>query len=554
MATREAGVRLDRRRRADLKRTTGIAVLLSVAVAWFYVQVVGTGGWLTAHNAIYHYSGLRLLDGVPPYVSMFDMKTPLATFVSAGAIALGRLLGLSGLEATRVVFAVLAASGSVPIYLAARQLFDSDLAGLFGVLSLMTVTPWLWDISAGPRPKVLAGALVAWAVWSTIDRRWFIGALLFGFAGLCWQPAILGIGGLLAGAISDRENRWWNLGEVAAGAVTPFLAASVYFLAADAFSVFLDGALRVHLNYVSSRAVMNPLAGLTLLTVYLQDTRLWVGVVAGLMVFNAAAMFAGTLDKWRPSRIAVVTACGLYLVWSLVDIQSPADMYVLLPFAAVGLGGLTAILVTYCEEQWSVASRVAVPVIAALFMLSAGVSGFRVNIQTGQDTPTSLESQKGTVAEILAITGGDPATVIGATEILSLTGWSSPTRHVVINSGVDRYIDDHHRGGFRAWMADVLCGDRRYLVLGRTVGDLMDRFRSEVAEHYRLRREFSDWQLFYPAWIQTFRLSRHDLAVWVRETSASECRAELAAGPGEADKESTSLTSGPARGLVPRTR
>jgi len=89
---------------SQLRQSLLIGLLLTAnSVVVFYQY--GLNGALNPDCAIYMYSGQQMVQGVPPYLSIFDVKGPGApVFMGIVAIMADRI-GVDELYLTRLVFA-----------------------------------------------------------------------------------------------------------------------------------------------------------------------------------------------------------------------------------------------------------------------------------------------------------------------------------------------------------------------------------------------------------------------------------------------------------------
>ncbi|MBV9454611.1 MAG: hypothetical protein JOZ19_10895, partial [Rubrobacter sp.] len=67
--------------------------LLVLALAVFVYGMYGFDGVLLRDYSIYLYSGQRMAEGIPPYLSIFDHKGPLSPMIAGLGVMLSKLLG-----------------------------------------------------------------------------------------------------------------------------------------------------------------------------------------------------------------------------------------------------------------------------------------------------------------------------------------------------------------------------------------------------------------------------------------------------------------------------
>src|SRR5215471_18734382 len=103
------------------KREFLICAALFFVSCGVYLQY-GLNGWLARDPAIYMYGGQQMAQGVPPYVSIFDVRGPLTPILPGIGVIIGRLLHMDDLIAVRIFFLMISALTCVSIYLLTKQL------------------------------------------------------------------------------------------------------------------------------------------------------------------------------------------------------------------------------------------------------------------------------------------------------------------------------------------------------------------------------------------------------------------------------------------------
>src|SRR3712207_6056817 len=110
----------------SLRAPVVVTLLLIFALAAAVSSLYGLGGGLSRDGAIYLYSGQRMADGVPPYVSVFDHKGPLAPMLAGAGVMLSKLLNSNDIMTVRVVFFLMGCLAVVSTYLLGSTLFRSE--------------------------------------------------------------------------------------------------------------------------------------------------------------------------------------------------------------------------------------------------------------------------------------------------------------------------------------------------------------------------------------------------------------------------------------------
>ena len=166
-------------------------------------------------------------------------------------------------------------------------------------------------------------------------------------------------------------------------------------------------------------------------------------ILAGLLaVMVIAAMRATEAFRGREARDRAVLGIGAAtlagIVWSLFVLNGWADLVVLLPAAAVGVGAVAA------EVQARVPKRVAVPILvtwSVTCLLAALISSFT-------NREHVLDQQRTEVAGMFAAVPSDATVMsVGGPQPLVLTHRTNPIRHQMFLTGLNEYVDDTWPGG-----------------------------------------------------------------------------------------------------------
>src|SRR3954453_21066740 len=140
----------------DRRRTgpaaVGALTVLLVSAGLF--TRYGIGGNLSRDESIYAYGGQRVADGVVPYASIFDAKTPLATVLPGLGVALARVVGADDLDGIRVLFCVLSFLTVVAVYVLVVELWRSVAAGIVAAVTFASFGGFAMDALGGPNAKV----------------------------------------------------------------------------------------------------------------------------------------------------------------------------------------------------------------------------------------------------------------------------------------------------------------------------------------------------------------------------------------------------------------
>lgn len=146
------------------------------------------GGGLSRDGAIYLYSGQQLLEGVPPYVSIFDHKGPLTPLISAFGVLISGALGASQIFTVRVLFLIFGSLAIVTVYALSRSLLGSVRSAVFSTLTFIGFFSFARYAVAEPEAKTPMLLFQSLALLFTVQKRWFLAGLCGSLTALVWQP------------------------------------------------------------------------------------------------------------------------------------------------------------------------------------------------------------------------------------------------------------------------------------------------------------------------------------------------------------------------------
>jgi len=232
--------------RSPLPRLVPIFLVFALLMV-VVVRVRMTGFPLERDEGEYAYAGQLILEGIPPYKLVCNMKLPGTYLAYAG------LMSIFGQTAEGIHFGLLVVdlASMLVLFALARKLLDLDgaviAAAAFG---LMTLSPAFLGFAAHATHFVLLPALLAtWMLLRVEKSGRLSGSLvcgcLFGIAFVMKQPGVFfGIfGGLYLGWSSIAGRVAWPrvlalLGVYSLGCLAPFLAVCAWLKMAGVFPQF----------------------------------------------------------------------------------------------------------------------------------------------------------------------------------------------------------------------------------------------------------------------------------------------------------------------------
>lgn len=439
-----------------------LAVALSAALLYTRFGITGS---LSRDEAIYAYGGLEMAHGTPPYASIFDPKSPMATIVSGLAAALARLVGSNELYAIRAAFLLCAVLTAVAVYLLVRELSRSVVSGLVSASVFIAWMPFARDALPGPDAKTPGILFLVVAMWLGVRRHWFLTGVFGMLAFLVWQPLVIypAVALLGAGLCMPAGERMRAVVRAAAGAATPLALVTIYFIVTGAFGKFVEAAFRFPLEgvrrgkeTVSTRVhhivwVVHQYCGGHGAVLF------WIGLAA---VIAAAAYSVVThSDGWRrglvhPVVLFVVLTMLFELGYAAYDFQSYPDLYPLLPYPAIGIGLAVGHVLRVAERRrslWIAATAVLAAAAVSLFLYSW--TEFASSKAAHND---ALREQRATGCAIdRFVVPGTTLYALGDPTPLVMTHRKNPDRFIYLGSGVVQWKVDHTKGGFAGWEEQI---------------------------------------------------------------------------------------------------
>lgn len=478
-------------------------ISLGVAVALF--SRFGINSRLSRDEAIYIYGGQQFSRGVAPYVGIFDPKGPLATWIGGVAAVVAHAVEVNDFYAIRFAYFTCACLTVLAVYLLASQLWHSTLAGLVAGVVFASFRGFAADALSGPDAKTPGVLLTVLSMWFLTRRQWFWGACAGSLAFLVWQPlalyAVVAVGvAPLTAAAGERAKA---LVAAVAGVATPLALTAVYFLAAGAFSELVEATVVYPFRGVvrGEQTLSDRLE--TFVTVVnhgygFSGTLFWVGAVAlGLLVaLRLVHRRREPLAALRDPLVCVVALTGLLqLAYAATDFQGYPDLYPLLPYPALGLGGAAVVLLRLAPN---LAGRLLVTTAAlvALAVLTAFSWTWFTDDRLNDDLLVAQRGNACAVERLLGPTGSLYA--IGDPTPLVLTHRRNPDRFIYLGSGVDRWKLDHLPGGFDAWTSQVRSADPAVIVLRGYGGPIGSAMVAWLRESGFRSRYVGSWHVFLP--------------------------------------------------------
>jgi len=216
-------------------------LLLGVASIFTFLQYGIFIQPISPDMGFFLYRGQEILRGYLPYISQYDVKTPLTFFLCAGVIFFSRLLGLSQLLAYRTLMVSLGSGTVVLTYLTARSGFEDEKIGFFSGIILMSFT-FFGKLSLAGRPKIPMIFFGMLSLYLIHKRKWILAGSTASLSFLTWQPGgtFLLTAFLFIYLMEKKKNRRLESIKLLIGFFLPLSIFLVYFSLHGGFREMID--------------------------------------------------------------------------------------------------------------------------------------------------------------------------------------------------------------------------------------------------------------------------------------------------------------------------
>jgi hypothetical protein len=448
----------DRLSSSGARTASGALVAAVVAIA-LYTRF-GVNGELSRDESVYAYGGQQFSHGVPPYASIFDPKGPLASMLAGSAAAIARLVGSDDLFLIRVTFFVCSVLTVVAIYFLALQLWGSVLGGLVAAVVFACFRGFAADALGGPDAKTPGVLLAVVSMWLLARRQWFWGAFVGSLAVLVWQPFAIYplVAVVLAAVLSPSGERVRTFLVTVTGAIIPIAVTAIYFVLAGAFGKFVEASLTFPLTGINRVDETVPGRLRHIADVVQQSYKhsailFWVGLLFLAALIVTTFVQSTGRDAWRNPLICVVATTALGTVaYAASDFQGYPDLFPLLPYPALGLGGAAALAVTLAKSD---RARRIVTVAGAVALVAVTVLSLSWFSNDSFNNNDLRAEQAQACAVQRLVTPARPLYALGDPTALVLTHARNPDRFIYLGSGVDDWKIKHTTGGFAGWTKQI---------------------------------------------------------------------------------------------------
>jgi hypothetical protein len=456
-------------------------------VALVVYALHGFHGELNRDLGLFAYGAERVAHGVPPYADVFNSVGPLADALPALAYWPGHLVGIGPIISARLLYLAISAACCSLVCLLSRDTFGSRAAGLVAPAVFLTFEDFLGLAANGPREKTAMVLFLLAGLVAVGRGRWLAAGALTALATLTWQPALLPM--VAAAVVAAWAGRTWlrPAARFVIGGAVPTALVIVYFAAEHALGLAYDGFVLVNLRYTSQPSAFTRPSDTW--------TMLWSGyhaslllVVAGLVLLlvQAArilpqAIRSGSAGAPREVRRVVSIGAGALAAsgWTLFAINGSPDLFVVLPFAALGFGAAAALLSAHPARF----ARAVIAASVAVLLVASVVE----SVTTRRNT---LVTERADVRAVLGTQPSDARVLsIGAPEALAVGERVNPSRYQLFDRHrMLKYLDAEYPGGVAGYRRRMVALRPTFIALG-----VRGAWERPLLQYYRKIGAGTDW-------------------------------------------------------------
>jgi len=486
---------LNERPKTWISRATGARVLALAAFLIGAAVVLADRPFThgeTGDSSIFDYIAQSIIRGQVPYRDVIDPKGPGSTYLSAAAMAAGRIAGLRDIIAVRWLHVLMMGLLSATTFLVGQAYFQDRLAAVLAFLIPLIGSGFSSQVIRGTQPKL---SMVLFGMLSVLfiakDKPFWSGFLSM-LSCLCWQPGLMFTGAAVL-IFSKYLTSWRDLRAAKAvlGAAFPLAVVVVYFYSKGALSDLWSWTI------VYPYSVFAPETSMPL-----RETieTLWAVMVRELKPVSILAPVALTgLIAYAVTRIrrrikkqesigsrelfrdAVAFPAAIYLIFCLINFQSAPDLIPFYPFI-----GLFASWLIVEGSRLSLRSRTKIAMSIPLVAITAAVILIVYVHRPGIVEEGSLPEQDREAAILAGYFGPDDKIYAhGMGEVLVLLNRPNLNKYLALNSGADNFIAAKKPGGFQDVIDEIEAQAPRIVVMTRLRNVRhREEIRKWMDEHY----------------------------------------------------------------------
>lgn len=446
---------------------------------------------------IYDYVAQSILRDDLPYRDTIDIKAPGSQYMSAAAIAVGRVFGVRDIFAIRTLHIILVGVVCAITFIISNVYFPSRLAALIAVLIPLLREPIAKLFIGGTQPKlpmIIFGLLTLLMI--ARDRPLWAGVFSM-LSCLCWQPGLLFTG--TAVLIFSRyltSLRDLKAFKVIGGAAIPLLIVIGYFYSKGALGDLWTWTIKYNYSVFGPEA--GPSLGNAIRHIVMISRRVFEKeiLIVGLSVIGLALFlyerirerFAkGGLAKADLFRDAIVFPPLIYGAFMLINFQGPPDLIPLFPFVGIFAGWLIVRIVRAVGSLKPLRSHTLASSMLGIAVLAIILGVVFVRAGRFKLGGLKLQDQDASIQQLIGeFQTGDKIYVHGALEILVLMNKPNLNPYVDFDWGKDNFLAARRGVSFDQLLREMELQAPKYVAIAR-LRKVYHRTELEqwVNEHYR---------------------------------------------------------------------
>ncbi len=450
--------------------------------------------------AIWDYVAQSVLRGQVPYRDVVEIKSPLSAYLSAAAIATGRMLRVRDFMAVRLLNILLVGLLSLISYSTAEAYLKSRAAAFIAFLFPLMSTSFARLMIGGTQPKLGMSLFGLLTLLLIAKERPFWAGVFSMLSCLCWQPGLLFTG--TAVLVFSRYLTTWRDGralKVMLGALIPLAVLVVYFFWVGALADLWSWTVVYNFTvYAPSEAKPVPDA----LSHFWKIARQTFEADIVLVLASGLGMAVYLVDCFRarrpanvgqpqqPYQLALLIPPVVYLAFCLIDFQGAADLIPIFPFIGLFLGWLVVRIVSRLMslDVFKPRSPRLTPAMAS-FVVAASIAFF-VFTRAAQyriEPDQTLASQEAEISRIGEHLGpNDKIYVHGTVEILVLLDRANMNPYIMWDNHKNDYVAARSYGGsFKSIIAEMESEAPKLVAFSRLrMVQHSDELEAWVEEHY----------------------------------------------------------------------
>ena len=449
-------------------------------------------------TAIWDYVAQSIVRGDVPYRDVVEIKTPADAYLSAAAIAAGRIIGAPDVISIRLLSLLLIGTLCALTFIIAERYFHNWASGVLACFIILSTKVFMSMIVCGTEPKLLMIICGLLTLFLIERNKPYLAGLFSAISFLSWQPGLLFTG--IALLVYSRYLAAWRdkqAFKVLLGAFTPIAVTVIYFVAAGALGDFWRWNFVFNVTVYGpdqvkelSKAFAHLLYAFDLM--FQRDAYLIELTFAGFVIYLARNILNRiSSGKILPSsgihNDAILLSITGLILFSLINMQREDDVIPILPFVGLFCGYFIieiekCIILLFKKLKRFLVNKkgpaiginihiepdrlrnIIVGFFAIAFLVLSVKRGAAHHINSG----ATLKGQQAAFSIIDEKLSNDGKIYAhGAAEVLFLLNRKNLNPYIFLDRGKDRYIASRIDGGFDGFLDQIKKQEPAVVILWR---------------------------------------------------------------------------------------